>query len=122
MKGKGGRFVVSEPAPNLYIAVLVYSTLVEGGYSPQRFSEDIVPIVAGSEEEARSMAERAGRGEQISYRIAGQCSGLQAAGEGPRGRTARPECAPTVSVRPACARPSRRPARAPRRHTVAPGW
>lgn len=58
---------MSEPAPNLYIAVLVYSTLVEGGYSPQRFSEDIVPIVAGSEEEARSMAERAGRGEQTSY-------------------------------------------------------
>jgi hypothetical protein len=58
---------MSEAAPNLYIAVLVYSTVIDGGYQPPRFSEDIVPIVAASEDQARAAAEQAGNSEQTTY-------------------------------------------------------
>ncbi|MEV4003030.1 DUF4288 domain-containing protein [Actinomadura sp. NPDC049753] len=51
----------------LYIAALVFSVVVEGGYRPARYSEDVVLINAGSEDEARLAAERAGEREQTSY-------------------------------------------------------
>lgn len=58
---------MNEPASNLYIAVLVYSTVVDGAYRRPRFSEDVVPIMASSEDEARAVAVRIGRNEQTSY-------------------------------------------------------
>jgi Domain of unknown function (DUF4288) len=50
-----------------FIALLVYVTHVEGGYTRPRYSEDIALIHASSEEEARTVAESAGRGDEICY-------------------------------------------------------
>ncbi|MEW9551156.1 DUF4288 domain-containing protein [Nonomuraea sp. NPDC050783] len=55
------------PDTYLFVAVLVYSTAVEGGYTPVRFSEDVVPIRARTSDEARTIAERVGLDGQTCY-------------------------------------------------------